>query len=75
MVLRLGQDIYVFDSLPLTFIRLAELAQKAAQPDTPHTKVEVVLGMSPGRWTELRVDIMDDFRIDLHDEREDRSYG
>lgn len=40
-----------------------------------HGTIEVWAGVSPASWTEVRVEIMDDFRIALHDERDDKSYG
>lgn len=37
--------------------------------------IEAYYGISPVQWVELRVEIMDDWSVQLHDHRNDRSYG
>lgn len=37
--------------------------------------IESFFGISPTAWVELRVEIMDDWAVQLHDHRNDRSYG
>lgn len=37
--------------------------------------IEAFFGVMPHAWVELRVEIMDDWSIQLHDHRNDRTYG
>lgn len=75
-VMRDGNDIWVFDQIKDSFIpqQVAERV-RAARSREDHGTIEVWAGMTRPAWVELRVEIMDQVGINLHDQREDRSYG
>lgn len=72
-------DIFVYDQgdsrITDKIIELAKAARQRRTDGLVHGEIEVWPAISPGKWVELRVDLMDQLRINLHDKREDRSYG
>lgn len=75
-VIRDGQDIWVFDAQDSLIPQRVGQLVKAARAREEHGTIEVWSGISPAKWVELRVEIMDDVTgIRLHDERVDKSYG
>ncbi len=78
-VIKHFDDVWVFDlgdnAAALVLQSCARLGTPNLGAGKPHGVIEVYPGLSPGRWTEIRVDIMDHPTVNLHDERVDRSYG
>lgn len=76
-VIRDDKDIWVFDQHRGALIpqHVASVVRKARGRDE-HGMIEVWSSITPTKWVELRVELMDDVTgITLHDEREDRTYG
>lgn len=75
-VLRDGQDIWVFDQLTNSLIpQHVAACVRSARSRPEHGTIEVYC-ISPEKWVELRVELMDDVTgIRIHDERDDKSYG
>lgn len=78
-VVRYRKEIWVYDqrnvNIAVTVRDCAEAARESVSRGNDHGVIEVYPGLTKGRWEEIRVDIMDDYTITLHDERTDRSYG
>lgn len=70
-----GNDIWVYDQADDTEAEWITLLTEKARNRAEHGTIEVWTGVSPDRWVELRVELMDHYEINLHDERRDRSYG
>jgi hypothetical protein len=79
-VVRWRNDVWVYDTLDSRpFVDnvddLVDQANAQASAGNGFDTIEVNCGLTKGRWQEIRVEIMDDIKINLHDNREDRSYG
>lgn len=73
-VIRVGNDIWVYDDAVKARIKILDLLA-AARNAAEHGTIEVVPGVRPQRWVESRVELMDHPEITLHDERSDRTFG
>lgn len=71
---RFGNQVHVYDDQPTAVkdLHAAIVRHRDVDNDTP---IEAYFNLSRNRWVELRVEIMDQPVIDLHDHRNDRSYG
>lgn len=71
---RFGNQVHVYDDQPtgVKDLHAAIVRHRDVDNDTP---IEAYFNVPRNRWVELRVEIMDQHAIDLHDHRNDRSYG
>lgn len=69
-----NDDIWVYDSPARAIAQITNLVE-TARADADHGTIEVYPSVSRPRWVELRVELMDQVRITVNDEREDRTYG
>lgn len=75
-LVRDGFDIWIFDE-PKDSVIPPHVGScvRRARSRADHGTIEFWTGISPARWTELRVEIMDQPGVNLHDERADKTYG
>lgn len=76
-MVRHRNDVWVWDSIqggPIIPHMIAALTTAARLSDD-HGIVEVYAGVDRAKWVEVRVELMDHPEMDLHDERDDRTYG
>lgn len=66
-------DIYAYDQGNGTIIEKVALLAEEARERHDHGTIEVWPAISPGEWVNLRVELMDQIHIRLHDKRVDRS--
>lgn len=73
-VLRHRKHVFVYDDQAEAIKALLSMVarHREARDLDP---IEAYFGVPTTRWVELRVEIMDDWSIQLHDHRNDRSYG